>query len=111
MTLGESQFPLAGWEMHLVQLVTAAVTFGGAAWLYRRFPRARHGLAVTLLLVGSAGFLFACAVGLRIVFRSLSSNNGFMISVVVFSLAALLVGFWIAMLEQRDRNRGGPAGH
>src|SRR5688500_15613021 len=106
MTLGE--FPLSGWEMHVVQLAAAAITFGGASWLYRRFPRARHGLAVALLLVGSAGFLFACAVGLRIVFRTLSRSNGFMISVVVFSGALLLVVFWIAQLEQRERKRNGP---
>jgi hypothetical protein len=49
--------------------------------------------------------IFACAVGLRIVLRALSKNEGFMISLVVFSFASLLVGFWIVMMQERDRKR------
>jgi hypothetical protein len=110
MSLAESQFPLTGWQMHLVTLAAAAVTYGGAYWVYNAFPAARRRLAEVLLLLGAGGFFFACAVGLRIVFRSLSRNDGFMTTVVVFSAASLLVGFWIVMLEKRDRDRGGPAG-
>jgi hypothetical protein len=111
MPLAESEFPLTGWAMHLVTVAAGAVTYGGAYWLYHAFPAARRRLAEVLLLLGVGGFLFACAVGLRIVFRSLSRNEGFMITVVVFSAASLLVGFWIVMLEKRDRKRGGPPEH
>jgi hypothetical protein len=40
MLLAQSEFPLSNWQLHLVQLVASAITFGVAFWLYRAFlPR------------------------------------------------------------------------
>ena len=100
-----STLAMTGWQMNVVRLASAAITFGGAYWLYHAFPAARRRLAVALVLLGCAGFLFACAVGLRIMFRGLSRSEGFLMTLVVISGASLLVGFWIVMLEHRDRTR------
>ena len=109
MQLGDSNFSLTDWAMHLVRLAAAAVTFSGIYWLYHAFPPARRRLAVVLLLLGLSGFLFACGLGLRIMFPSLSSSDAFMISLIVYSSSFVLSGLWIVRLEHR--NRDGPARH
>ena len=78
-------------------------TYGIAYWLYNAYPRVRRRLAIVLLLIGGPGLLLTAAIGLRIVLRALGQNEAFMICMAIFSAAALLVGSWIAILEDRAR--------
>lgn len=89
-----------------VMIVSLGLTLNAVAGvMWKRFRQNRETIAAWLMLIGVIGFLLTMAVGMRIIFRTLSSENLFLSALAIVSGSCLLLGM---ILYQRTRRAKPP---